>query len=318
MTEIGHKLVTELHGPDDLVSYAQLVDESAFDFAMVSDHYHPWTSRQGESPMVWNVIGAISQATEDLRLGTAVTCPTTRIHPAIVAQAAATAGTQLDGRFFFGVGTGENLSEHILGHRWPEHDVRLGMLKEAIDIIRTLWEGETTSYDGDYYTVENAKIYTLPEELPPIPVAADGPKTARAAGEFGDGLIAVRPDADLVEAFESAGGDGKPTYGEVAVCYDEDEQAAIERAHELWPQEGLPGELLWELPTPAHFEQATEAVSQDDIAELVTCGADPDEHVETIQEYVDAGFDRVTIHQIGSNQAEFVEFYENEVLPAVQ
>ncbi|ELY50097.1 TIGR03557 family F420-dependent LLM class oxidoreductase [Natronolimnohabitans innermongolicus] len=318
MTQIGHKLISELHGPQDLVEYARLTDDSDFDFAMISDHYHPWLSDQGESPMVWNVIGAISQATDDLRLGTGVTCPTTRIHPAIIAQAAATAGTQLPGRFFLGVGTGENLSEHVLGDRWPEHDVRLEMLKEALDIVRTLWEGETTSYRGEYYTVENARIYTLPDERPPIPVAADGPKTARKAGEIGDGLIAVRPDENLIETFEDAGGADKPTYGEVAVCYREDEQDAIEQAHELWRHEGIPGELLWELPTPAHFEQATQAVSEDDIAELITCGSDPEEHVQTIQEYVDAGFDSVTVHQIGSNQAEFVEFYEEEVLPEVQ
>ena len=268
--------------------------------------------------MVWNVIGAISQATDDLRLGTGVTCPTTRIHPAIVAQAAATAGAQLPGRFFLGVGTGENLNEHILGHRWPEHDVRLAMLEEAVDIIRTLWEGETTSYDGEFYTVENARIYTLPDELPPIPIAADGPKAARTAGEIGDGLIAVEPDPDLIEAFEAAGGEDEPRYGEVAVCYDEDEQAAIERAYELWRHAGVPGELMWVLPTPAHFEQAAQAVSEDDIAALITCGADPEEHIETIEEFIEAGFDRVTVHQIGSNQAEFVEFYEDEVLPAVR
>ncbi|WP_265108030.1 TIGR03557 family F420-dependent LLM class oxidoreductase [Halosolutus halophilus] len=316
MTQLGLKLTSELHGPDDLVEYAQLADESAFDFAMISDHYHPWTATQGESPMVWNVIGAISRATDDLRLGTGVTCPTTRIHPAIVAQAAATAGAQLPGRFFLGVGTGENLNEHVTGERWPEHDVRLAKLEEAIDIVRTLWEGETTSYDGEYYTVENARLFTLPDEPPPIPIAADGPKAARLAGEVGDGLIGVSPDPELIEAFETAGGD-EPRYGEVTVCYDEDTQTAVERAADLWPVEGLPGELMWELPTPAHFEQATEIVSEDDVAELITCGPDPDEHVETIEEYVDAGYDHVVVHQIGSNQAAFVDFYEESVLPAL-
>lgn len=317
MTDIGHKLISELHGPTDLVEYARLAEGSNFDYAMLSDHYHPWLPQQGESPMVWNVIGAIAEATDDLRLGTGVTCPTTRIHPAIVAQAAATAGVQLPGRFFLGVGTGENLSEHVLGDRWPEHAVRLAMLEEALEVIRTLWEGETTSYHGEYYTVENARLFTLPEERPSIPVAADGPKTAHRAGEIGDGLIAVEPDADLVEIFRDAGGEGKPVYGEVAVCYDEDEQEAVERAHDLWTQEGLPGELLWDLPTPAHFAQATEAVSEDDVAALITCGPDPDEHVETVQQFVDAGFDHVTVHQIGSNQADFLEFYEDEVLPAI-
>ncbi|WP_222918574.1 TIGR03557 family F420-dependent LLM class oxidoreductase [Natrinema sp. SYSU A 869] len=315
MTEIGYKLICEEHGPNDLVEYAQLADDSAFEFAMISDHYHPWTASQGEAPMVWNVIGAIAQATDDLRLGTGITCPISRVHPAVVAQAAATAAAMLPGRFFLGVGAGEQLNEHILGHRWPEHEVRLEMLAEAIEIIRTLWVGETTSYHGEYYTVENARLFTLPDDLPPIPIAADGPKAARFAGELGDGVVGVSPNSDLLETFADAGGEG-PRYGEVTVCYDEDADAAVERAHEIWPIEGLPGELMWELSTPAHFEQATQTVTESEIAELIVCGDDPDDHVAAIEEYVDAGYDRVVVHQIGSNQAEFVEFYEENVLPS--
>ncbi|AEH38722.1 TIGR03557 family F420-dependent LLM class oxidoreductase [Halopiger xanaduensis] len=318
MTDVGYKLICEEHGPNDLVEYARLADQSAFDFALISDHYHPWLSSQGESPLVWNVLGGISQAVDDLPLGTATTCPIIRVHPAIVAQAAATAATMAPNGFSLGLGTGEKLNEHVTGQRWPEHEVRLEMLEEAVEIVRALWEGETTSYHGEYYTVENARLYTLPDETPPIPIAADGPKTARFAGEFGDGLIAVRPDEDLIEAFEAGGGEDKPRYGEVGVCYAEDEAEAIEQAYENWTIEGLPGDLMWELPTTAHFEQATEAVSEDDIADLLTCGSDPDEHIETIREYVDAGFDHVVVHQIGSNQAEFVEFYEDEVLPAIE
>ncbi|OIB55832.1 TIGR03557 family F420-dependent LLM class oxidoreductase [Natrialba sp. SSL1] len=317
MTQLGYKLICEEHGPTDLTQYATLADQSTFEFAMISDHFHPWTSTQGESPFVWNVIGAIAQATDDLRLGTSITCPIIRYHPGLIAQAAATAGVQLPGQFFLGVGTGENLSEHVFGDRWPPHAIRLEMLREAVDLIRTLWEGETTSYRGEYYTVENARLYTLPDELPPIPIAADGPKTARTAGEIGDGLVAVAPDEELVEAFEDGGGEDKPRYAEVDVCYAEDEQEAIETAHEIWPQAALPGELLWELATPAHFQQATEAVSEGDIADLVVCGPDPDAHIETIQEYVDAGFDHIAIHQIGSNQADFIEFYEEEVIPEI-
>ncbi|ELY98236.1 G6PDH family F420-dependent oxidoreductase [Natrialba chahannaoensis JCM 10990] len=317
MTQLGYKLICEEHGPTDLTQYATLADQSAFEFAMISDHFHPWTSTQGESPFVWNVIGAIAQATDNLRLGTSITCPIIRYHPGLIAQAAATTGVQLPGQFFLGLGTGENLSEHVFGDRWPPHAIRLEMLREAVDLIRTLWEGETTSYRGEYYTVENARLYTLPDKLPPIPIAADGPKTARAAGEIGDGLVAVAPDEELVEAFEAGGGEDQPRYAEVDVCYAEDEQEAIETAHKIWPQAALPGELLWELATPAHFQQATEDVSEDDIAELVVCGPAPDAHIETIQEYVDAGFDHITIHQIGSNQTEFIEFYEEEVIPEI-
>ncbi|SEV86304.1 TIGR03557 family F420-dependent LLM class oxidoreductase [Natrinema salifodinae] len=316
MTAIGHKLICEEHGPTDLVEYAELADESAFEFAMISDHYHPWLASQGESPMVWNVIGAIAHATDDLRLGTAVTCPIIRIHPAIVAQAAATAAAMMPGRFFLGVGAGEQLNEHVLGHRWPEHEVRLEMLDEAIEIIRRLWQGETTSYRGEYYTVENARLFTLPDELPSIPIAADGPNAARFAGEHGDGLVGVSPDSNLIETFEEAGDGDRPKYGEVTVCYDEDETAAVERAHEVWPIEGLPGELMWELATPAHLEQAVQSVTKDGIADLIVCGDDPDAHVAALEEYVDAGYDHVTVHQIGTNQAAFVEFYENEVLPS--
>ncbi|SDQ88260.1 TIGR03557 family F420-dependent LLM class oxidoreductase [Natronobacterium texcoconense] len=316
MVKIGHKLVSELHGPHDLVEYAQLTETSELAFANVSDHYHPWIPEQGESPMVWNVLGAIGQATDDLEVWTGVTCPTMRIHPAVIAQAAATAATMLEGRFTFGVGTGENLSEHILGEGWPEHQIRLEMLKEALWIIRALWRGETVSHRGNHYTVENARLYTLPDEPPEIGVAADGPKTARKAGEIGDGLITVVPDEGLVSEFESTADDGAPVYGEATVCYAEDEDEAIDTVYELWPQEVLPSSLLWDLPTPAHFAQAVESVSREDVAEEVPCGPDPDEHIEAIQEYVDAGFDMVAIHQVGDRQAEFLEFYEEEVLPS--
>ncbi|WIV68675.1 TIGR03557 family F420-dependent LLM class oxidoreductase [Natrialbaceae archaeon AArc-T1-2] len=316
MVDIGHKLVSELHGPTDLVEYAQLTEDSAFEFANVSDHFHPWLPEQGESPLVWNVLGAIAQATDDLEVWTGVTCPTTRIHPAIIAQAAATTATMFEGRFTFGVGTGENLSEHVLGDRWPEHRVRLEMLEEAIWLMRALWSGDNVSHDGEYYTVENARLFTLPEEPPDVAVAADGPKTARKAGEIGDGLITVVPDERLVETFAETADDDGIVYGEATVCWAEDEDEAIDTVAELWPQEALPSTLLWDLPTPAHFAEATEAVSRDDVAEAVPCGPDPDAHVEAIQAYVDAGFDAIAVHQVGSDQEGFLECYEEEVLPA--
>jgi G6PDH family F420-dependent oxidoreductase len=315
-TEFGYKLISEEHGPNDLVEYARLAEESDFEFAMISDHYHPWIERQGESPFVWATIGGIAEATDELRLGTGVTCPTIRVHPAIVAQATATAASMLEGRFFFGVGTGEQLSEHVLGDRWPEHEVRLEMLEEALGVIRDLWEGENYSHHGKHYTVENAKLYTLPEELPPIHIAADGPRAAESAAEHGDGFIGVEPDPELIGTYEDAGGDG-PKYGEVTVCYAESEEEAVETAYEWWPQEGLSGELLWILPTPAHFEQATEMVSEEEIGELVPCGPDPEEHVEAIQELIDAGYDHVCVHQVGPDQEGFFEFYDEEVLPAL-
>ena len=197
MFEIGYTLSSEEFGPRDLVRFAQRAEETGFSFALVSDHFHPWIDAQGESPFVWSVIGGVAQATEGLRLGTGVTCPLIRIHPGLVAQAAATSEAMMPGRFFLGVGTGENLNEHIFGDRWPPAAERQRMLEEAVACIRELWKGEETSFRGDYYTVENARIYTMPEEPPPIYVAAAAEKAAELAGRIGDGLISVAPNKDV-------------------------------------------------------------------------------------------------------------------------
>jgi coenzyme F420-dependent glucose-6-phosphate dehydrogenase len=314
MVEIGYTLSSEEFGPRELVGFARRAEEVGFPFALVSDHFHPWTDRQGESPFVWSTIGAVSQATEGLRLGTGVTCPLIRIHPAIVAQAAATSAALMPGRFFLGVGTGENLNEHVLGDRWPPAEQRLKMLEEAIAVLRELWKGETTTFRGDFYTVENARIYTL-DEPPPIYVAAAGEKAAELAGRVGDGLISVAPDGDVVRAFEKAGGKGKSKYGQLHVCVADDEEQAKATAIEVWPLPGIKGELGQELPLPRHFEQAAEMVEADDLTESVTMGPDPARHVEAIGEYVDAGFDHVYVHQIGDDQERLFDLYQREVLP---
>src|SRR5919108_5779013 len=210
MVEIGYALSCEEHPPNDLVRSARRAEEVGFTFALISDHYHPWIDRQGHSPFVWSVIGGISQATERLVLGTGVTCPTMRIHPGIIAQAAATSAAMMPGRFFLGVGTGENLNEHIFGDAWPEPAVRLEMLQEAIDVIRLLWKGDTQSHRGRYFTVDNARIYTLPKKPPPIMIAASGEQAAKLAGRAGDGLISTAPEPDTLKAFDKAGGKGKP------------------------------------------------------------------------------------------------------------
>jgi G6PDH family F420-dependent oxidoreductase len=221
----------------------------------------------------------------------------------------------MQGRFFLGVGSGENLNEHILGNRWPPTSVRLEMLEEAIEVIRLLWEGGNKSHHGKHYTVENARIYTLPDELPPIAVAAAGPKAARLAGRAGDALVSVAPDEEVVRTFEKAGGAGKPKYAEVQVCWGEDEDAALDTAVEWWPNVDVPGELGQELPVPRHFEQAAENVDRDRLAEKVTCGPDPERHLDAIRKFADAGFDQICIHQIGPDQEGFFEFYERQVLP---
>ena len=318
MPQIGYALSSEEHAPNDLVRHARRAEEVGFTFALISDHYHPWVDRQGHSPFVWSVIGGIAQATQRLRLGTGVTCPTTRIHPAIIAQAAATSAAMMPGRFFLGVGTGENLNEHILGDRWPAHDMRAEQLEEAVAVIRLLWQGGSQTHRGRYYTVENARLYTLPEQPPPIMVAAGGPRAADLAGRIGDGLISTAPEAETLERFRAAGGAGKPCYGQVTVCWARDEAAARRTAHEVWPNAGIKGELSQELPTPAHFEQAARLVTEEAIGEQVICGPDPERHIAAIREFVDAGYDHVYVHQVGPDQDGFFTFYEREVLPKVR
>jgi G6PDH family F420-dependent oxidoreductase len=244
-----------------------------------------------------------------------VTCPTTRIHPAIVAQAAATASLMLEGRFFLGVGSGENLNEHIVGRGWPETAVRQDQLREAVSVIRSLWEGGMTSHHGTYFTVENARIYTLPEEPPPIMVATAGERATQLAGEVGDGMFGLVPDPAVIEQFEDAGGKGKPRFGQVHVCWASSEAEAKRTALEWWPNAVVSGSLPWELPLPSHFEEATEWASEDDVAESVVCGPDPDAHAAAIREFVDAGYDQVYFHQVGPDQDGFLRFAESELLP---
>jgi G6PDH family F420-dependent oxidoreductase len=316
MPEIGYSLSSEEHPPNELVRFARLGEEAGFDHALISDHYHPWVDKQGHSPFVWSVIGGISQATERLQIGTGVTCPMIRTHPAIIAQAAATSAAMLPGRFLLGLGTGENLNEHILGNRWPSGEVRLEMLEEAIEVIQLLWQGGYQSHRGRYYTVEEARIYTLPQAPPPILVAAGKPMAAELAGRC-DGLISTSPEAELVEAFESGGGKGKPRYGQVTVCWADEEEQAKRTAHEWWPNAAIQGDLTQELPLPRHFEQATEMVTADDVAEQVVCGADAEAHLAKINEFAEAGFDHVYVHQVGPDQEGFIDFYASEIIPAV-
>jgi G6PDH family F420-dependent oxidoreductase len=317
MTKIGYALSSEEHTSNDLVRNARRAEEAGFTFALISDHFHPWVGAQGHSPFVWSVIGAIAHATERLRLGTGVTCPLIRIHPAIVAQAAATAAEMMPGCFFLGVGTGENLNEHVLGHRWPPYEVRNKMLEEAVEVIRLLWQGGEQSFYGDFYKVENARLYTLPDEPPPIVVAAGGPQSAELAGRIGDGLCSTAPEAEIIKNFEQAGGKG-PRYGQVTVCWAEDEASARRTAFEIWPNAANKGELSQELPTPGHFEQLAKMITQDQVAESVICGPDPKRHIKAIQEFVDAGFDHIYIHQVGHDQEGFFRFYEQHVLPEFQ
>ena len=317
MFDLGYALSSEEHRPGDLVRYATAAEASGFGFALISDHFHPWTDNQGQSPFVWSVLGGIAQATEHLRIGTGVTCPTFRLHPALVAHAAATMADMMPGRFFLGVGSGENLNEHILGDNWPPVGIRLRMLEEAVGIIRDLFTGDLVTHDGEYYTVHTARLYTLPEQPPPIMVAASGPMAAELAGRIGDGLISTAPDSEVMDAFQRNGGQG-PRFGMVHVCWGPDEAEATKTAHRQWVNAAIGGELGQELPLPAHFEHAAETVRPEDVAEKVVCGPDPERHRAKIREYVEAGFDHVYVHQIGPDQEGFFRFYADEVLPKLQ
>jgi coenzyme F420-dependent glucose-6-phosphate dehydrogenase len=311
--EIGYALSSEEHRPLDLVANASRAEKIGFPFALVSDHFHPWIDRQGQSPFVWSVLGAIAASTSTLRVGTGVTCPLIRIHPAIVAQAAATAATLMPGRFFLGLGTGENLNEHVLGDRWPSTRERREMLEEAVGLMRLLWEGELSSFEGKHYRVENARLYTLPEKPVEVVIAAGGPEAAELAARVGNGLVSTSPEDEVLGVYADAGGKG-PTYGMLTVCWAATEKAARKTALEWWPNAALRGTLGQELPLPSHFEQAAEMVDEDAIAETIVCGPDPEAHVAGIRAFAEAGFDHVYVHQVGPDQDGFLDFYAREVL----
>ncbi|HVV59617.1 MAG TPA: TIGR03557 family F420-dependent LLM class oxidoreductase [Gaiellaceae bacterium] len=315
--KVGYAFSSEDHPPATLVAHAREAEEHGFEFGLVSDHYHPWIDAQGHSPFVWTTIGAILASTSRLRIGTGVTCPLMRIHPAIVAQAAATCAALAPGRFFLGVGSGENLNEHVLGDRWPGAGERLEMTEEAIDVMRQLWEGGVVNHRGRHYTVEDARLYTLPEQPVELVLAAGKPNAAELAGRVADGLVNTSPDKEVVQAFERGGGKGKPRYGMLHVCVHEDEAEARRLAHELWPNIALGGELSREIKNPEDFQSAVEPITEDAVAEVVPCGNDPQKHLEQIERFADVGFDHVWVHQIGEDQTAFFRFYRDEVLPTL-
>jgi G6PDH family F420-dependent oxidoreductase len=317
MTTYGYFLSCEEFTPAQLLEQAKLAERAGFEALWISDHYHPWNDEQGQSAFVWSMIGALSQVTS-LPISTAVTCPTIRIHPAVLAQATATAGVLLDGRFVLGVGSGEALNEHIFGDAWPSADERLEMLEEAVEVLRLLHSGGVKDHRGKHYTVQNARIYTLPERPVPIYVSGFGPKSASLAGRIGDGFCCTTPDAELVGTFRDSGGGRKPVQGGFKVCWGPDEQAAVETAHRLWANEQLPGELAQVLPTPAHFEQASQLVTPDMIAQSVVCGPDADRHAQNVRQFVEAGYDEVYVQQIGPDQEGFFRFWSEEVQPKLR
>jgi len=314
---IGFALSSEESHPKKLVRLARIAEESGLDFLSVSDHYHPWLSAQGNSPFVWSVLGGIATATSRINVMTGVTCPIMRIHPAIIAQAAATVADMMDGRFCLGLGTGEALNELVTGERWPSARERLARLREAIAIIRELFSGERIDFDGDYYTVSDARLFTRPQRPPAILVAAAAPASARlAAGQ--DGLIATNPNADLVREYESAGGAGKPRVGQVTLCWDESEDDARRIARKYWATTVLGWEVRSWVSTPEMFEDITKDVTEEEVAKNIPCGPDLSKALEQLRSFRDAGFDHVYIHQVGPKQEEFLAVLRDRLLPELR
>jgi G6PDH family F420-dependent oxidoreductase len=312
---IGLALSAEEHPPTDLVDLAVEAERSGFSFAMLSDHYLPWTSAQGQSPFAWTVLGGIAAATKTLRFGTGVTCPISRYHPTLVAQAAATVACMAGDRFWLGLGTGERLNEHVTGAPWPPADVRIEMLEEAIDIIRELWSGDEVDHRGRHFTVENAQLFTRPTQPPPILMAAGGPEAAKTAGERCEGLIATSPDAKLVEAYRAAGQAAEgPRLGQITVSWAASEGEARKAALRWWPNAAIHGAASQELARPSDFEDLVKDVTEDQIAEAIVCGPDPTRYREAIDAYAGAGFDHVYLHQVGADQVGFLDFARRHLL----
>ena len=313
MTELGYFLSCEEHDGRAIVAQAQAVEAAGFRKVSISDHFHPWLDDQGHAPFVWSAIGGIA-ATTSLEVTTAVTAPIMRIHPVILAQATATCAQMLEGRFRFGVGTGERLNEHVLGQHWPPASVRRDMLVEAVAVIRELWEGDMVTRHGQFYDVENARIFTRPDGPIPVLVSAFGPESAAMAAELGDGFVSTSPDEESVRVYRDGGGKG-PAVATIKTCWGPDEEACKQLAHKLWRSSGVPGEAAQELSVPSHFDQASELVTADQMAEKIVCGPDAERYVERVKQYVDAGFDEVHLSQIGEDLDGFLRFLRDEVQP---
>lgn len=315
MVELGYSLSCEELGPNALVENAQIAEAAGFTFSLISDHYHPWSNSQPSSPFVWSVVGGISRLLKRMQLGTGVTCPIMRISPAIIAQAAATAAVMMDGKFLLGLGTGEYLNEHITGMHWPPPWQRLEMLEEAIEVIRLLWKGGWQNYEGSYFSVDHARLFTLPAQPPPIIVGAAHLHAAELAGRCGDAIVSFEPNPELIKRFEESGGRGKPRFGQLTVCFAPDKDTAKKIAVDKWPNAGIGSPLLSDLPLPSHFDKVIELMRPELITADMTLGPNPDDHIKAINEYIDAGYDHVYVHQVGPEQRAFCEFYADKILP---
>jgi G6PDH family F420-dependent oxidoreductase len=318
MPQFGYTLMGEQSAPRQLVADAVQAEQAGFDFAVSSDHYYPWLEAQGHSPYAWSVLGAVAYQTQRMPLMSFVTCPIRRYHPAVVAQKAATVALLSEGRFTLGLGAGENLNEHVVGG-WPHVTERHAMFEEALEIIRPLLAGSTVHHSGTYFDVPEARLWDLPDDGVPIGVAVSGPASCELAAEYADAMIATEPKSSLVEAFDNAGGDGRPKYGQLAVCYGPDADECARIAHEQFRWFGLGWPVNSELPGPKSFDLASAAVTPEQVRQAVPCGPDVDQIVEAVAKFTDAGFTHVALVQIGADsQSEFIDFAEKQLLPALR
>jgi G6PDH family F420-dependent oxidoreductase len=295
---VGYKLIAEAFDPKEIVRQGILAEQAGFDFVEVSDHYHPWLPETNHSGFAFAMLSNLAARTDHVGLATGVTCPTFRYHPAIVAQASATLAVLSDGRFTLGIGSGERLNEHVVGDAWPNATTRQARLREALEIIRRLWEGGYQSYDGRYFQLDDARVFDLPDEPPVLAVAAGGDLAAALAAELGDGLFATDPDPTIVEAFVAAGGTG-PRYTEVPLAFGPDAETAAAHAHRTFRFGLLGWKVMSELPNPINFEAATAHITPDDVQAEFGCGPDADAHVAAAQPFVDAGFDHLALVNAG-------------------
>ncbi|WP_328666012.1 LLM class F420-dependent oxidoreductase [Streptomyces sp. NBC_00322] len=318
MVQFGYTMMTEQAGPRALVDHVVGAEAAGFDFSVTSDHYFPWLRSQGHSPYAWSVLGAAAQATSRIPLMTYVTCPTFRYHPAVVAQKAATMQLLSEGRFRLGLGSGENLNEHVVGGGWSPVNVRHEMLEEAVGIIRALFDGGHVTHHGAHFDVDSARLWDLPDDLPPIGIAVSGEQSCSIAGRLADFVIATEPERDLLTSFDRHGGEGEARVGQLPVCYDRDRDAAVRRAHDQFRWFGGGWKVNAELPHPESFESATQFVRPEDVAGAVPCGDSIDDFVEAVRPFVDAGFTEVALVQIGGEtQHEYLDWSEKRLLPAL-
>jgi G6PDH family F420-dependent oxidoreductase len=318
MLQFGYKLMSEEHGPRDLVANAARAEAAGFDFVSISDHFHPWLEAQGHSPFAWSVLGAIARATKTVQITTGLTCPIIRYHPAIIAQAAATVSLLSEGRFSLAIGAGERLNEHVTGARWPSTPERHSMLSEAIDIFRLLWSGKLHSHKGEHFEIGHARLYDPPEAPIPVIVGVSGESSVKLAADKAEGIMATEPKKSLTDGFRQQSKKSGPCYSEVALAWGPSEAEALKMAKERFSFSALAWDVNSELPTVEGFEAATKFIKAEDLAETISAGPDPERHIQAIRKHIDAGFDHICLVGIGPDQEGFCRFFKDELAPRLK